>query len=275
MKALVIYIPAIHSRYINFLKQHSEKSIFLIDNSLSCKFPRMERDIRALDANDVLKALSGMGFLNIDILKEENISILEKMEEITLLDEEISYSFSERYLKGKNVKFITYFLRWDKDATEKKEVILPSKEISNNQFHKEIMKEAFVESEKSPDWWRQIGAILVKDEKIILKGFNSPLPSSDAHNILGDPRSNFDYGLSFEISKFVHAEASIIAISAKIGISLKGTSIYVTTFPCPFCAKLIALSGIKKVYYTEGYSLLDGEDILKSFNVEIIRVSQP
>ena len=59
---------------------------------------------------------------------------------------------------------------------------------------------------------------------------------------------------------------------AKRGIALEGASIYVTTFPCPVCAKSVALSGIKKVYYSKGYSLLDAEDILRAYGVEIVLV---
>jgi dCMP deaminase len=47
---------------------------------------------------------------------------------------------------------------------------------------------------------------------------------------------------------------------------------YVTTFPCPPCAKMIAFSGVKKLYYAGGYGVLDGEAIMKSKGVEIIFV---
>ncbi|HLN18769.1 MAG TPA: deaminase, partial [Patescibacteria group bacterium] len=60
--------------------------------------------------------------------------------------------------------------------------------------------------------------------------------------------------------------------AAKDGISLNNTNLYVTTFPCPTCAKLIAEAGIKKVYYESGYSLSDAEDILKNAGIEIILV---
>lgn len=134
------------------------------------------------------------------------------------------------------------------------------------------MKKANSESEKSPDWWRQIGAIIIKDSKIILQGHNKHLPSERATMFQGDPRSNFDAGERIEISSALHGEAGLIALAAKKGISLEGTSIYVTVFPCPNCAKLIAASGIKKVFYSKGYSLLDAEDIFESFGVELIKV---
>ena len=47
---------------------------------------------------------------------------------------------------------------------------------------------------------------------------------------------------------------------------------YVTVFPCPPCAKIVAFSGIRKLYYAGGYSVLGQENILKSRGVEIIYV---
>lgn len=273
MEGLIIYIPALHRGYLDFLKMHSNMHIFLLDLSLVREEPRMERDIRAINTKDILNALKGIGFSKVKILTKENLSEINNFKKIIMLEEDVSYDFANNYLKKKNnVEFISFFLRWDKHNSEKKNIITPDRKISKSLFDKEIIEKAYIESYKSSDWWRQIGAVLVKNKKIILTGFNKALPNSQTHNILGDPRSNFDYGISFELSKFIHAEALIIAESAKRGIKLDGTSIYVTTFPCPVCAKSIAISGIKKVYYKEGYSLLDSEDILKSFGVEIIHV---
>ena len=70
------------------------------------------------------------------------------------------------------------------------------------------------------------------------------------------------------------AEAGMIAEAAKKGVSLEGTEMYVTDFPCPVCAKQIAYSGVKKLYYTKGYSVLDGERILKDNGVRIIQVKK-
>ncbi len=70
----------------------------------------------------------------------------------------------------------------------------------------------------------------------------------------------------------MHSEAGAIAEAARKGISLEGADLYVTTFPCPPCGKLIAYSGIKRVFYKNGYGVLDSERILKDKGVEIIKV---
>ncbi|MGB3988411.1 MAG: deaminase [Minisyncoccales bacterium] len=271
MKSVILYTPALHKGYINFFKENPYP-IFLLENDLVREVPRLERDIRALDAEDVCKALQAIGFKTEVLRKKSLFSQIKQFEEIIMPDEDVSHRFVEDYLKEKNVKFVSIFLRWEKHNSEKKSQIIADEIIDSSQFGKRMMKEAIGQSLQSPDWWRQVGAVLVKDGEIILSGFNKPLPSNDVHNIFGDPRSNFDYGVSFDISKFIHAEAGIIAEAAKRGISLEKTHLYVTTFPCPTCAKLIAISGISEVYYKEGYSLLDAKDILRAFKVKIIRV---
>ena len=137
------------------------------------------------------------------------------------------------------------------------------------------MTEAFSETEKSSDWWRQIAAIAVKDKKVLLKAHNHHMPTDFHLSVNGDPRSNFDAGQHGEIYTSIHAEAEVVAKAAEQGLSLKGVSLYSTTFPCPNCARLIAQTGIKKVYYSRGYSLLDAERILEHFGIEIILVQEP
>jgi dCMP deaminase len=47
---------------------------------------------------------------------------------------------------------------------------------------------------------------------------------------------------------------------------------YVTDFPCPPCAKLIAAAGVKRLYFREGYAVLDGESVLEAAGVEVRQV---
>lgn len=272
-KTLIAYIPAIHKGYIDFFKR-GYKNLFILDLSIVREVPRLERDIRAVPSVEAKKMIEALGiFDKVEILTKENLDLVKNIKDIEMPDEDVSRQFASNYLKAKKIEFISVFLRWDGHNANKKDAEPKAdRNISYEDLDKEMMKLAYEQSEKSSDWWRQIGAILTKDNKVISTAFNRPLPSDQVHNIFGDPRSNFDYGVSFELSKFIHAEARIIAEAAKNGISLDGTKIYVTTFPCPVCAKSIALSGIKTVYYKEGYSLLDAEDILKKYDIDIVQV---
>lgn len=270
----IAYVPALHRGYLDFFEKYPG-TLFLIGDDLKLEYPKLERDIRAMSAEEIKKSLEPFNLhKNIKVLTKENLEgSIGGIKEFIAPDEDISKEFASLYLQNKKVNYVSVFLRWDRHSALKNNTSpVPNRTISVEEFDKEVMNQAFAESRKSSDWWRQIGAVLVKGKKNVLIGHNKSLPSENIHNIFGDPRSNFDYGENFELSKFIHAEAGIIAEAAKKGIALEGAEIYITTFPCPVCAKLIASSGIKKVYYTEGYSLLDAEDVMKKMNVQLIQV---
>lgn len=98
------------------------------------------------------------------------------------------------------------------------------------------------------------------------------MPSPHTPYMDGDPRNAFHKGVNIELGTALHAEKGIICEAAKRGISLKGAYLYVTTFPCPPCAKAIVAAGFKRCYYSSGYALLDGESILKESGVEVVYV---
>ena len=110
------------------------------------------------------------------------------------------------------------------------------------------------------------------DKKVLLKGYNRGLPDEYSACQLGDIRSYFKAGEKPDLYGTIHAEQLIISEAAKKGISVKGSDLYVTHFPCPVCAKLIAVSGIKKVYFSEGWSNYLGEKAIRSAKIDIIRV---
>ncbi len=72
-----------------------------------------------------------------------------------------------------------------------------------------------------------------------------------------------------DLSTALHAEAGIIAAAAADGRSLRGADLYVTTFPCPSCARLIAAAGFARCYFAGPYSVLDGEQVLRAAGVEL------
>ncbi len=273
--AVVSYLPALHKGYFDFFKKYPG-TLYVLDSDFVLKTPRMERDIRALTAQEIKVLLEGTRlFSKIVVLDKNTIGDLQReTAPIIMPDDEINRTFAETELKDKAITFVPAFLRWDRQISTKEFEVPPDRVISQDDFDKEVMAIAFKESEKSPDWWRQIGAILIRDKKAILTTHNTPLPSEYSLNAFGDPRSNFEAseGQFKDLSKFIHAEANIIAQAAKQGTPTDGASLYITTFPCPACAKLVAMAGIKELYYSKGYSMLDAEDILRAFGVKIIMV---
>ena len=273
--ATVSYIPALHKGYIDFFKKYPGM-LYILGPDFVLEAPRMDRDIRALAPEEIKSLIEGLKlFSKIVVLDKNNLQeLLDVSTPIVMPDEEVNRLFANGHLKDKPVQYISAFLRWDRQISTTEFQVPPDRVISKSEFDKEIMTSAFEESKKSPDWWRQIGAILVRNKKPVIVAHNTVLPSEYTLNALGDPRSNFDAGEEqyLGLGKLIHGEANVIAQAAKQGIPTDGASLYVTTFPCPACAKLVAVAGIREVYYSKGYSMLDAEDILKAFGIKITLV---
>lgn len=272
--ALLMYMPALHDGYLKFIDNHPGDQVGVLDEELLTAVPALERDIRAIDPNTMHEALSAIyKDRKINLLGKRAISLLPKGLNITMPDEDISHEVAEEYLGLHAVEFEPVFLRWDRQITTHESVVPPHRVISTDEFDREVIDLAREQAEKSQDWWRQVGAALVKERKVIYAGYNDQRPCKDyGLNTFGDPKLNFGPGEKIELSKFIHAEATIIATAAKEGVELKGSSIYVTTFPCPVCARLLVEAGVEKVFYQDGYSVMDAEDVLSAANVELVRV---
>src|SRR3989338_8633084 len=270
-KALVAYVPALHAGYLAFFNKHPRVPIFVLGKSFIDAFPRLNLDLRALAPIEIVQALASLGF-TATVLEISDAEIAPQFETVILPDEDVSRDFAEKYLTGKDIVFENIFLRWDGRRPDVQKDVSPDRVTSTEELDREFMRKAVVESQKSPDWWRQIGAVLVKDGKIFLSAHTQHFPSDHALDIFGTPRSNYDWGQRPDVYIAMHAEAGVIAQAAGAGISTKGSRLYTSVFPCINCAFLIARSGIAAVYYRSGYSNLDSEGVLKSAGVETVFV---
>lgn len=272
---VISYIPALHKGYVDFFKKYAGGVLYILGGPFVKEFPRMDRDIRALAPEEVKRAVEALGiFSSVNVLTEKTLNELqEKSDSIVMPDEDLNRHFAKTHLQNKKVEFVKTFLRWDKQISTAEFEVPPDRVISHDVLDKELIGLALKEAGKSHDWWRQIGAVVTDEKKrFLLAAHNNSVLSEYALNAFGDPRSNFDAGERIELVKTIHAEAALIARAAKRGIALGGANLYVTTFPCPVCAKSIAEAGIKKLYYSKGYSLLDAEDVLRAYGVEIVLV---
>jgi dCMP deaminase len=277
MKAIVLYLPALHQGCIDFIVSNNtfHRTVFLIDEILFKETdPELqwlfEKDLRAVPALQMQQALSALGICNqVIVLNETN---LQEFDAVVIPNDDIVESVLSKFYPAINVIKIDCFIRWGKKTVLSQRAPVADATISESDFDKEIIRKAFGLAKKSTDWWRQVGAIVFPLNGEPIHSINHHLPHPEAVNINGDPRSNFKPGENIDLSTAVHAEAGAIAFAARKGISLEGASIYVTTLPCPPCAWQIRESGIKKVYYCEGYSLLGVVDIFRGAGIELIFV---
>jgi len=273
-EVLIAYIPVLHEGYRKLLAAHPEAEVFVFGPEIVGKFDYLKKDIRALEPQLVVEAILSWKIVKkVLVLTPEKLPELQKVVgKIIMPDEDVCHELAEQYFKDKEVVFDSIFLRWDRHNSFVGKPVEADQEISEKEFDKKMCGIADEEAQKSSDWWRRIGSVLVKDGKIVLVNHNRHTPSEHMPYAVGDPRNAFNKGVAVELSSAIHSEAAIVAEAAAKGISLEGASLYVSIFPCPPCAKLIAYSGIKNLYYAGGYGVLDGETVLKAKGVKIIYV---
>lgn len=285
MKTVVIaYIPVLHRGYLEFFRMiPANVPLFIISEDLigsfGDEFDYLKRKdaLRAIPSFEMVAAVQGLSLLllkDVKPLDQMAINILRKSGELSIIcpDEDITRAVVERYLSSCEVEYQSIFLRWHRDNVAEKKSVESHRSIAISDFDREMMDMAKEEASKSFDWWRQVGGVLVKDNKPLLIAHNQHVPDEQMPAAFGDPRGIFKRGIHLELTTADHAEAVLIAEAARQGISTKGAWLYVTTFPCPTCAMLVARSGISKVFFSDGYALLDGEKNLKGAGVELVYI---
>src|SRR4051794_9983574 len=267
MNAVVAYIPVLHEGYRRFLHAHPHP-VHLIGPELYEEYRPLAKDIRALPAEDVAPALAAWGF-EVHVLDLAGAAALAAREpQLTLPAEDISYQVVERHFSRCAVFYDTAFLRWDKPRVVALTPPRPDRVIDQQ----DLPALAEAQAERSIDFWRQVGAAIRFADGTVAATHNEHLPHPQSAYAVGDPRSNFFKGVHLELSTAMHAEARLIAAAAREGRSTARAELYVTDFPCPPCAKLIAAAGIARVHYRTGYAVLDGQDVLQAAGVELVLV---
>lgn len=268
-------VPVLHAGYLKFFAELAPKvdTLYLFDAALLAESEKLHKEIRAIDPDTMKGLIESLNvFGSVDMLTKESItSVAESVDRIITADEGISTGLVSQYFPTANVETLPIFLRWDSSSVYSQQPV-ESVKTSSDEFDQKMMRLAQDEGKKTSDWWREVGAVLVKDRDVVMAQHNHHVPSDHTPYVNGDPRDVVEAGKDSHIATAMHAEQSIIVAAAKQGIALEGASLYLNVFPCPVCAKLVAYSGIKKVYYGSGHASLDGETILKTNDVELILV---
>ena len=102
---------------------------------------------------------------------------------------------------------------------------------------------------------RRVGAVAVKDKRILATGYNGPPAGTPHCQDVGCLRQQLGIpsGQRHEICRGLHAEQNVIIQAAVHGISIAGATLYCTTQPCVLCAKMLINCGIRGIFYAEGY----------------------
>jgi dCMP deaminase len=274
---VVAYVPVLHEGYRRFFEAHArERPLHLIGPELHADHRPLAKDVRALPAADAAAAIAGWGIASsvavLDVVGAEALAATSPS--LVLPAEDVSYQVVERFFSRAAVRYDPVFLRWDKTKTVQLLDPRPVRYAGEDALVAELADAAEDAATRSLDWWRQVGAALRFADGTLEAATNVHHPHELAPYAAGDPRSNFTQGVELELSTATHAEAGLIARAARDGRATAGAAIYVTDFPCPPCAKLIANAGIARLYYRRGYAVLDGRDVLEAAGVEIVEVAE-
>lgn len=271
---ILLYVPVPHQGYLEFFEKyrHQSYALWLIGHELAKEFSAVHAEIREVDPRVVKTMLDALGiFKTIWVIEREEALSLNPAELITA-DEALSGKVIERYFPEARVIYDgTVFLRYDEKNVKTLKPVKFDRQ-SDLAFDRFVMAQAVNEAERSPDWWRHVGAVLVKDGQVVAKAYNEPVLSQHRPYILGNPRDYIEAGKLSQISDTLHSEKAVFAQLLQEGISARGADLYVSVFPCPDCAKLIAYSGIKRCFFGSGHASLDGEMVMRKKGVELVYV---
>lgn len=120
---------------------------------------------------------------------------------------------------------------------------------------------------------RQVGALIVKNKRILATGYNG-VPTGIEHcDKVGCLRQEYNVpsGQRHELCRAVHAEQNAIVQAAMAGTSIQGATIYVSAQPCSLCAKMIINAGIKKIIFKGEYPDDMAMQMLKEAGVRVVK----
>jgi len=139
-----------------------------------------------------------------------------------------------------------------------------------------FMEIAALVAKRSTCLRRAVGAVLVKDKRILATGYNGA-PSGIRHCIeVGCLRESLQVasGERHELCRGIHAEQNAIIQAAYHGVPIQGASLYCTNLPCSICTKMLINAGIRTIYYRSGYADELSRDLLEEAGIEVIQLSE-
>ncbi|MGI6727015.1 MAG: deoxycytidylate deaminase [Anaerovoracaceae bacterium] len=143
--------------------------------------------------------------------------------------------------------------------------------MSRPNWDEYFMEMAEVAEKRSTCIRRKVGAIIVKDKRIVATGYNG-VPTEIEHcserGCLRD-KLKIPSGQRHELCRGLHAEQNAIIQAAYTGQSIAGGTLYCTNQPCIICAKMIINAGIKRIVIKDGYPDELAVEMLKEAKLKI------
>jgi len=121
---------------------------------------------------------------------------------------------------------------------------------------------------------RSVGAVVVKDKRVLSTGYNGAPMNIEHCRVTGCIREkmNIPSGERHELCRGIHAEQNAIIQAAYHGVSIKDAVLFCTNLPCSICAKMIINAGIRTIYYLSGYADTMSEEMLAAAGVDVLKI---
>lgn len=121
---------------------------------------------------------------------------------------------------------------------------------------------------------RKVGAVITVDNQIVSTGYNGA-PKGLKHCVDNGgclrKLNNIESGTRQEICRAVHAEQNAIISAAIKGVSIKGGTLYVNTYPCSICTRMLINAEIKRIVYDSEYSDPLSKEMLDESSIEVVK----
>lgn len=149
--------------------------------------------------------------------------------------------------------------------------------ITRPSWEEYFMDIAVLVAKRSTCLRRAVGALIVKDKRILATGYNGA-PSGIRHcGEVGCLREtmNIASGQRHELCRGIHAEQNAIIQAAYHGVCIKDAVLFCTNLPCAICTKMIINAGIRKIFYQSGYADELSAGLLAEAGIEVIQLDRP
>jgi dCMP deaminase len=137
-----------------------------------------------------------------------------------------------------------------------------------------FMEIASVVAKRSTCLRNQVGALFVRNKRILTTGYNGAPAGLEHCDVVGCAREGVASGTHHELCRAVHAEQNAIIQAALHGISIEGATLYCTHQPCILCAKMMINARVTKVVYQLSYPDGTALDFLRQAGIEVVKVKE-
>lgn len=160
--------------------------------------------------------------------------------------------------------------------TEEAPQVFTKSLIGRPEWDDYFMDITFLVAQRSTCLRRQIGALIVRERRILATGYNGAPSGLNHCSDTGCLRekAGIPSGERHELCRGLHAEQNAIIQAALHGVTIKDSILYCSHSPCSLCTKMIINARIKKVIYSNGYPDKLARDLMEESGMEIIQLPQ-